>query len=329
MEIPRDSETACFPSGEADRPLRLLPATIDAMHTILSPSVRTGLSAAESAHWHQHGWVAVPDFFDADEIAILRDEVTRLQSIGRLRNVATEGDGVTTSTRVMNLQLCPIGPHSRPIRALGYAGKVASAICSLLGPTACQAQDQVFLKPARHGAGTNWHTDNAYFKSDIVAAGTGMWIAIHDASRANGTMKIIPGSNRREFAHERDPGSDHHITCAKVIDDREAFHVEMPAGGVLFFNFGIAHATGGNRTDSDRAGLALHYVREHAMVDSPHHFLNGKHHASRRVVTGGDGGAAIFGEDLRGVWEALISSPATATATNATNAYANATTASG
>lgn len=174
-------------------------------------TTRTGLTATESAHWHQHGWVAVPDFLDGAEVAILQAEIRALQAANKLRNVATSNDGKSVSTTAANLQLCPIGPHSRPIRALAYAGKVTRAIDSLIGPSAVQHLDQVFLKPARHGAGTNWHTDNAYFNSTIVEAGTGMWIAVQAANHANGTMRILPGSHRQDWAHRRDLGSDHHV----------------------------------------------------------------------------------------------------------------------
>ncbi len=87
----------------------------------------------------------------------------------------------------------------------------------------------------------------------------GMWIAVHAATRANGTMHIVPRSHVALAAHERDPGSDHHIYAPAVLDD-QSIAIELPAGGVLFFNFGILHCTHGNQTASDRAGLALHFI---------------------------------------------------------------------
>jgi len=263
-------------------------------------SARTGLTAAEARHWRDHGWVAVPDFLDRNETALLQSEVRALQSAGKLRNVATDGDGVTHSKTVFNLQICPVGYHSRPIRALAYAGKVQNAIRDLLGDTAVQNLDQIFLKPGKHGTGTNWHSDNGYFRSPAVEAGTGMWIAVNDANRRNGTMTIIPGSHRRDWAHVRDHGSDHHITCAPSIDPKEALPIELPAGGALFFNYGVVHSTGGNTTDADRAGLALHFIQE-----AHYHWDNADKKLWRRLAPGNDGGQAHFGENLTGVFEAL------------------------
>ena len=270
-----------------------------------TPATRTGLTEGEIAHWRTHGWVAVPDFFQPAEVAVLRNELQVLKDDGKLRNVATTGEGATTATTALNLQICPVGPHSRPIRALAYAAKVRAAIIGLLGDSAFQHLDQIFLKPGRHGVGTNWHTDNAYFCSSVVDAGTGMWISLHDANRANGTIQIIPGSHRLDLAHRRDAGSDHHVTCADVIDPATARHIELPAGGVLFFNYGVAHATGANTTDLERAGLALHFLQEQHLSPGDS-WTTPADVGQRRIGSLGDGGRLRHGEDLRGVWEELI-----------------------
>ena len=86
-----------------------------------------------------------------------------------------------------------------------------------------------------------------------------MWIALHDAHEANGTMRLIPDSHLVKLEHNRDPQSNHHIRCWP--DESKAVLCEVKAGGVLFFCYGTPHATGPNRTDKDRAGLALHFMR--------------------------------------------------------------------
>jgi len=138
---------------------------------------------------------------------------------------------------------------------------VVAAVQSLLGPGTAQELDHIFLKPAGSGSGTGWHTDNAYFRCPDTAAGTGMWIAIHDAHRENGCKRILDRSHLHAWRHRRDGDSDHHITCADDIDEAAAIPIELPAGGVLFCTYGIAHATGANHTDRDRAGFAYHFRR--------------------------------------------------------------------
>lgn len=261
-------------------------------------------TAGQLEDFRRDGFVAVPEFFAPAEVAALQAEFERLHEEGMLRNVHTEGDGATQSRERFNLQCCPCGQHSRLIRSLPFAGRVATAVAQLLGTGFRQRLDQIFFKPAGTGVGTRWHQDNDYFaeaRGDAAWRGVGMWIALHDADVASGTMHVIPGVHREVFRHRRDPGSDHHVTCADAVDEARAVPIEVPAGGVLFFNYGVPHCTRANRSDRDRAGLALHFqdldlVPEQAM----------RHGFPTIRGPGADGGVAVWGEDLRGVFDELI-----------------------
>src|SRR5262249_53789050 len=126
-----------------------------------SPShypVRT-MTAEQVRHFRERGFVAVPPFFDAREAAAIRAEVERLKREGHLRNVATDGDGKTTSQTIHNLQLCPMYRQSPLFRALPFAEKVVGAVRGLLGEPLILHLDQVFLKPGKTGTGTRWHQD--------------------------------------------------------------------------------------------------------------------------------------------------------------------------
>lgn len=272
------------------------------------------LTASQLERFARDGYVPVPGFFAPPEVAALQREVAALQAAGKLRNVHTIGDGKTHSRTAMNLQICPIGPaNSRLIAALPWRRGLGELLAALVGGDAVQHLDQLFLKPARTGVGTGWHTDNAYFKAADPRYGVGMWIAVHDATVANGTMHVVPRSHLRVWAHVRDGGSDHHITCAAEIDEAAAVPVELPAGGVLFFNYGIAHRTGPNATDRDRAGLALHFVAGAHAPREDHNF-RGLPPERWRWLGGprADGGLAFHGEDLRGEWERLVAATAVA-----------------
>lgn len=194
------------------------------------------LTTSQVEQFRAHGYVAVPTFFDAQETAAIRAEVERLQREGLLRNVATAGDGATTSQTRRNLQLCPMFEKSMLFRALPFAPKVAEAVSQLIGDPVVLRLDQVFLKPAHDGAGTNWHQDNAYFKISNPLLGTAMWIAVHKATVENGTLHVLPDAFSTLLEHSRDPDSDHHIRC--YPDESQAIPIELPAGGVVFFAYG-------------------------------------------------------------------------------------------
>ena len=254
---------------------------------------------AQIQQFREQGYVAVPDVWDEREITAMRAELERLKQQGLLRNVATDGDGKTHSTTKANLQLCPMFPHSDFFRAMPFAPKVAEAVRQLIGDPVLLHLDQVFLKPGGHGAGTNWHQDNAYFKIDDPLKGTALWTAVHEATLANGTLRVVPGSFKEQYEHKRDPDSDHHIRCWPP--EERAVPVELPAGGVVFFAYGTAHCTGANTTDKERAGVALHFLN--GAVSG--HAQGGFAGETRPYLTGPDatGGLREHGETIAGTWE--------------------------
>jgi phytanoyl-CoA hydroxylase len=260
------------------------------------------MTAEQVRHFREHGYVAVPTFFDARETAAIRAEVERLQREGYLRNVATDGDGKTTSQTTHNLQLCPMYRQSPLFRALPFAEKVVGAVRDLLGDPLILHLDQVFLKPGGTGMGTNWHQDNAYFGIRDPLMGTAMWIAVHDATLANGTLRVVPDVFRTAFKHGRDPYSDHHIRC--YPPEEQAIHLELPAGGVAFFCYGTPHATGPNTTDHERAGAAFHFLRADYAKDD----LIAPDRDYRPYLTGpqATGGLCEYGERVAGTWESEV-----------------------
>lgn len=260
------------------------------------------LSDQQIEQFKTEGYIALEQFWDAREIEAMRAELERLKENGLLRNVATEGDGETPSGAKANLQLCPMSPHSTLFRAMPFAPKVVETVSQLLGGEVLLELDQVFLKPARHGAGTNWHQDNAYFKLPDPLQGTALWTAVHDANAANGTMRIVPGSFRENLEHSRDPDSDHHIRC--YPDESRAKTIELPAGGALFFAYGTAHATGANTTDHERAGIALHFLdAQHGKIGE-----DGLDERKRPLLCGAEasGGEKEYGARIAGTWNAEV-----------------------
>ncbi|PCJ52386.1 MAG: hypothetical protein COA79_23840 [Planctomycetota bacterium] len=214
--------------------------------------------------FQNEGYVICEKFFNEDLMISLKKELDRMLDNGHARNVSTDGDGKTSSNKKVNIQICPLSPISKIFADVSKRKDVLNAVHTLLGENTELHLDQVFLKPANHGTGTNWHQDNAYFKIKDVSKGTGMWIALDDANKENGTMEIVPSSHLQSHEHIRDMHSDHHITCEG--DDSKSIAMEVKRGGCVFFNYGIIHCTKENKTNAARAGLALHFVDKNYRV---------------------------------------------------------------
>jgi len=250
--------------------------------------------------FHEEGYTSVPTFFSSLEIDAMREELDRFCRDGLIRNVATDDDGETHSKHVHNLQICPIAPKSDFYRSLPFHPLVDGAIGQLIGDPFVFYLDQIFLKPAKTGIGTSWHQDNAYFKVSDPTKGTAMWVALHDANLENGTLHVIPRSYLETYDHGRDPKSDHHIHCP--VPEERAVPIELPAGGVAFFNYGTAHSTKANLSDQDRAGLALHFLRTDFIPD---HVLDDSKPRRYAHITGprATGGVEEYGSSIAGTWD--------------------------
>lgn len=218
------------------------------------------LSPSQIQHFKSSGFVAVPHFFNTREVNAMQTEVATWIDQGWFRDVST-----TPETR-QNYQLIPLYNRSELFRTLPFAPKVATAIGDLIGHPVVKILDQSFYKPPKSGMGTHWHTDNAYFKLVNPLGGTAMWIAIHDGTDLNGTLRVIPNAMFEVFPHERDPASDHHIYSQ--LDDAQATVCELKAGGVVFFCFGTPHATGDNYSEEGRVGVGLHFVNQTQVAEA-------------------------------------------------------------
>jgi phytanoyl-CoA hydroxylase len=257
------------------------------------------ISKAQVEQFHTQGYTVMPKFFTENEILAFRAELDRLRREGHFNNVRTDGDSKTVSQQKMNLQICPLVHKSTFFRAMPFHPKVLDTIPQLIGDEVILHLDQVFLKPARHGTGTNWHQDNAYFKIADPMRGTAMWIAVHDATIANGTLRIIPGAFKENYEHKKDPESNHHIRC--YPPEERAIACEVPAGGAVFFCYGLPHCTGANNTDKDRAGVAYHFLHESCYTEEyrKHHKPLGTYLTGPKAT----GGVKEYGAKIAGTWE--------------------------
>lgn len=263
------------------------------------------LSSDKIDQFRAEGYTYVDPFFTPAELEALRSELTRMYArhgAERSLNVAVQDNGDADGGEMKNLQLIPLSDKSPLYQALPFAPKVADAVEWLIGDSFRLHLDQAFWKPARQGIGTSWHQDNAYFKIADPMRGVAMWIAIHDATVENGTIHVIPRQFAENHDHYRDPLSNHHIRFDP--DDDAGVPLELKAGGVGFFCYGTPHCTKANNTDSDRAGVALHFLHtDYAEGDS------WTTHEQRTPIVRGPhatGGLRECGERIEGSWDRRV-----------------------
>lgn len=150
------------------------------------------------------------------------------------------------------------------LRRILFSADMAAICRATLGDTAYFFFDQFVVKGPEGGLPFSWHQDSGY----VVGNGGPVdhapyltcWIPLDDATLANGTVRLIPGSHQEGLIdHERLAATN---DLAVVVDEARAVAVEVPAGSVVAFSSRTLHATGANGSDRPRRVYLAQYTPE-------------------------------------------------------------------
>src|SRR6478752_8928340 len=110
---------------------------------------------------------------------------------------------------------------------------ILDAIESIVGPDILCWSSRFFIKDPGDGGFVSWHQDVTYWGLDVSENILTAWIALSPATRANGVMKVIPGSHTKVVAHREGAASNMLLRGQEVaveVDESQAVHMELKAG---------------------------------------------------------------------------------------------------
>ena len=120
--------------------------------------------------------------------------------------------------------------------------------------------DQALIKPP-YGNPTAWHLDNPYwsfYSRDAIS----IWVALDDATLANGCMWYLPGTHK--LATWENPGIGANMRDIFKFypewEEIEAVPCPCPAGSAVFHNGLTAHGAGTNMTPRPRRAMTCGYM---------------------------------------------------------------------
>jgi ectoine hydroxylase-related dioxygenase (phytanoyl-CoA dioxygenase family) len=165
-------------------------------------------------------------------------------------------------------------PHFRDSRLLEFllADEVLDLVEPLIGPDIGLWSSHFISKSPRTGVPTPWHEDSAYW-DDRVSAMDGIvtvWLAIDPTDRSNGSMGVIPGTQRSNaFTYETvnltGEVFDRQIVASE-IDTATAVYASLAPNECTLHNARIVHGAEANRSDRRRAGYTMRYFPTTARV---------------------------------------------------------------
>lgn len=140
-------------------------------------------------------------------------------------------------------------------------GALVELVAEVLGDddVDCFLSQFIFKTPGAYGQ--PWHQDALYFPFEPDRQ-LGVWLAVSEATLANGCLHVLPGSHREPVhAHVRDerPGSNYGYLEIVDHDMGAAVPVLMQPGDLLLFHSHLMHRSTDNTSDGIRAAMVYHY----------------------------------------------------------------------
>jgi phytanoyl-CoA hydroxylase len=258
--------------------------------------------------YDRQGYLVVTDLLPPDLV-----HAARAEALAICRGQRGPVDGTTHASEldddaaVLARYLCIHFPHkiSPLLREIGRLPAAVRVLTDVIGPNVKMMQSMLFLK-AGGKPGQAWHQDEAHIPTRDRSL-TGVWIALDDATVANGCLWVIPGSHRAGVLYPVRPPHDARFDGTPEAycfphADGSAVPVEVPAGAAVVFDGYLLHRSLPNTTTCLRRALVNHYMSAESLLPwfppGPDQAMGTLDHRDIMLVAGDDPHAALGTADL-------------------------------
>ena len=215
------------------------------------------------ARYRKNGFVAGLPALSMDRVEALRSYIEQLE---RDHADGAGGHSLDQFFRVNGHIVIP------GLADAARAPAILDVIEAILGPDLLAWSVELFIKEPGSAKTVSWHQDITYWGMGETDDEVTAWIALSDVSIEAGCMRFIPGSHKGGLvAHEDTFAADNLLSRGQKIADvleEDAIHAPLKPGQMSLHHGRCFHASGQNRSDDRRIGLAIRYVtpavRDHA-----------------------------------------------------------------
>jgi len=214
------------------------------------------LSADQAAQFNRDGYVVLEDVFAAEELRPVVAELDRCEA--RVDAfLQTQEDGRFSIAESGAITIAPMLTAHSPLLAQFIRHPTLMDLCSdLIGPDVNLYWDQAVYKKTEKPRRVPWHQDNGYKYLEPQAYLT-CWIALTDATIANGCPQVASGMHRL--------GTLRHTYVEPLgwecfADPPRSVPAPVRAGGIVVFSSLTPHLTGPNTTPSVRKAYIVQFA---------------------------------------------------------------------
>ncbi|MBA2482400.1 MAG: phytanoyl-CoA dioxygenase family protein [Planctomycetes bacterium] len=240
-------------------------------------SVGPVITAEQVRSFVDDGFLVVPDLVSPLDVQRLRDDAAALAR-GKYPCKSLEPMPADYSDlQVLERLLCIHQPHniSPVIREFVFHAGIVAVLSRIIGAHLAHwngavkcMQSMLFIKPPGK-PGQAWHQDEIYIPTRDRSL-CGAWIALDDATEANGCLRVIPGSHRSGYLYPNRAHDDNEefdfAPESHGFDASQEILVQAKAGSVVFFNGYLLHRSKRNRSQVYRRALVSHYMSMNSLL---------------------------------------------------------------
>lgn len=231
---------------------------------------RTGpfrrLTAEQVSGFDRDGYVIVPDLIDPHTLAAVRAEIDAHEAETDAFLATLDNERISIAERgaiTFSIHLVAKSPR---LADLARHPAIADLCADLIGPDVNLYWDQAVYKKPEKPRRFPWHQDNGYTFVEPQQYLT-VWLALTDATIANGCPQVVPGLHRRgTLAHHFVDPLGWECLDDPAADGLDVVAAPVTAGGAVVFSSLTPHLTGPNLTEGVRKAYILQYAPAGATI---------------------------------------------------------------
>jgi ectoine hydroxylase-related dioxygenase (phytanoyl-CoA dioxygenase family) len=245
----------------------------------------TDVTPEQVRTYQAQGFIVIENFLDAGELehwrTVTADAINaRLGNSQNLSNQANP-DAFYAQVFTQCLRLADIHAGMAELIFDERLGRVAGTLAGVDGIRIWH--DQALVKPP-YGNHTAFHLDNPFWSFDSPNA-ISIWVALDDATLANGCLWYLPGTHR-EATYEPTGIGENLGSLFKAYPQWkqiEAIPAVCKAGGAVFHNGLIAHGAGANMTPRGRRAMTCAFMPDGSTFNGKQNVLPDDYYQSLKV----------------------------------------------
>jgi ectoine hydroxylase-related dioxygenase (phytanoyl-CoA dioxygenase family) len=163
-------------------------------------------------------------------------------------------------------------PHFRDPRLFYFLlhNKVLDLVEPIIGPNIGLWSSHFISKDAYTGRATPWHEDSAFWEGRLSEYDkiVTVWLAIDPSNRANGCMRVIPGTHNNGFSQYKGADATVNTFDSQIadVDESKAVYFELKPGECSLHDSRIVHGATANTSAMRRCGYTMRYFATSARV---------------------------------------------------------------